>query len=99
MNNLSGVSKATARPWKIEEHSSGLGVRVYHKSRLFGQDMQFIGEQGQANAELIVKAVNSHEALVESCKEAINDFESAYGEVHKMTINKMKEALKQAGEV
>ena len=91
------MEKHTPIPWKLEKHNSGLGVRIYHETRLFGQDMQFIGSQGEANASFIVKAVNSHEALVEACKYAlnwINEGHQKFDEIH--TRMMIEEALKQS---
>ena len=59
-------TKHTPTPWIINpQHTGGI----------FASFGERIGECGQANAEFIVKAVNSHDALVEALKEAVRIFE------------------------
>lgn len=53
-----------------------------------------------ANAAYIVKCVNSHEALVEACKEALDFIDEYMGDyVKDKTIKQIEEALKLAGGV
>lgn len=66
MNTPIKQAKATARPWKQSGNhihapqENGLTKRI----AICDTEM-FVGGTGQANAELIVRAVNTHDALIE----------------------------------
>jgi hypothetical protein len=70
------IDKATPRPWKIFEGGSQDVVDIVNgkNEMLCRCKGSFIGsrplKEAQANASLIVKAVNNHEALLEACREA-----------------------------
>jgi hypothetical protein len=74
--------KATPRPWKFEKHFDGnyfgniLAQYPEGTWRTITVQLKYgTPEENQANASLIVKAVNSHDALLEACKEALKDLE------------------------
>ena len=67
--NIMTQAKHTATPWKtLTAKLAGDGL-----STIYSDDARYPLALGlrEANAELIVRAVNSHEALVEACKEAL----------------------------
>jgi len=75
----------TATPWRcsIEFEKRDSGDNLYTRFRIDGKDgcrtvascpvtaVREYLEEHQANAEMIVRAVNSHDALVASCKELL----------------------------
>lgn len=63
MNN---TDKATARPWSIGKHSKVTGIS--EKGLLIFCTRYLSQKEDEANAELIVKAVNSHDILTEKVK-------------------------------
>lgn len=65
------MQNATPRPWKKHETEG----KIYASIR--GANNEMVADCGsrsdvtaQANSALIVQAVNSHDALIEACKEA-----------------------------
>jgi hypothetical protein len=91
---------ATPRPWAINEDRlheivfdpGGDGIPI---AECFG--LPDDGET-EANAALIVRAVNSHEALVEAC-EAADDYVAAHAvtETQVRLVNQLRAALAKAG--
>ena len=85
---------ATARPWKVITDTD----KRHMNFPIMCQDGHLIGstnwgafydkETAQANASIIVKAVNNHDLLVEACREAlpccINGSEQALGHAIKI---------------
>jgi hypothetical protein len=73
------IEKATARPWKIFSGPDNNVIDIVDckisKEIIARTHSTFIGshglKEGIANAELIVKAVNSHDALLEACKDLL----------------------------
>lgn len=71
MNN---TDKATARPWKVIQTKCGQHDGEGDLVEIIGCDNEIVADNQEfypeaiteANAELIVKAVNSHDALVEA---------------------------------
>ena len=66
------TDKATARPWSVNH----IGEGVYRREALFDDNHGQIAEMidagnGAANAALIVRAVNSHDGLVEACERLV----------------------------
>lgn len=53
----------------------------------------YIKGQAENNAELIVRAVNSHEALVEACKKALAVLECEAEPQSTQTMNQLRHAL------
>lgn len=88
--------QATPRPWR----------RGYQDNQVIYSDYKQIAviqcreKEWQNNAELIVRAVNSHDALLEACKEAINciiAYQNSWGKKSKLmadTLNKLQQAIK-----
>ncbi len=81
------MSEATPRPWKHEPSSltivRGLitpeDVDAFHIQGPTGQSIAYShrgDEECAANADLIVRAVNAHDALVLVCEGAIRDAEA-----------------------
>ena len=63
--------KATPRPWTLAgEYMVGMGKRPVASTDVYNsnQDTMRHREENQANAQLIVRAVNNHEALVEALR-------------------------------
>ncbi len=82
MNEASVLSEATARPWRLvtEEANASIyrGVNFYicaegelPDSQIARVNIQDGLNEQAANAALIVRAVNSHEALVAVLEEAV----------------------------
>jgi len=78
------MSKATPRPWRVREHPAN--ADEFHVSAKCPPDDPYYGRceeteimsdedypRKRADAELIVSAVNAHDALVAAC-EAARDF-------------------------
>ena len=68
------MTKATKRPWYASADGNG-GEHI--QSAAINEDnyvarVDAMDEQGHANVDLIIKAVNSHDALVAAC-EAMRD--------------------------
>ena len=95
--------QATKRPWHIDgfdltniivKHPSGNGwIKVADCHGEFPIDEQI------ANAQLIVRAVNSHDELVEALKEAHAMLENVgieKGQYYGKAINKVEQALSRA---
>jgi len=69
--------RATARPWVVDPQEFDL-IRVL-KDRAVCQVFGDGAEQTKANAALIVRAVNSHDKLVEACEAATNKLAESIG--------------------
>ena len=73
------MSKHTPTPWEAEERADTIKIGavkgIYITKLGMGESGEYRDEQ-TANAELIVKAVNSHDALVEALSEAADIMES-----------------------
>jgi hypothetical protein len=95
------VSKInTTLPW--EYANSGTIDVIYAKDSL-GSDRrvcEMIGPNGEGNAELIVRAVNCHEELLEACK-AVRDaaHQAANGGSDGNTIGGLKILLRELRDV
>lgn len=94
--------KHTATPYKIITINSDIsrtGKKLFLVSKTIGD----YGRQDilcQCNdlekAEFIVRACNSHSALVEACKEALSHLECCASEEDEEVIQKLESALKLA---
>jgi len=101
-------SKHTATPWKVDNKlkqyvvaDEVVGVRVGYPI------LSCCTENEETNAEFIVRAVNSHEALVEACNDALEllggcqcerpKYQQRHNE--KCIACKIEEALKLAREL
>ena len=69
------MSKATARPWRWDELQliGADGEFVIDSAPYEGQ--WFDGDNAEANKSLIVRAVNSHEALVAALRDLLDGSE------------------------
>lgn len=105
---------ATPRPWEVSDldkcrivadDNAGRYVAITH------HDMLHNTEMNEANARLIVRAVNSHDELVSTLKnilmwieETIDDYEhddplkKAIADHHKNRIDMIKDVLRKVGE-
>lgn len=96
-------TKHTPTPWysnddyaDIRDHRANLIMRKPSTKTSIYADI----ETAKANAAFIVKAVNSHEALVvalQACMERICEVDKEYEAEHSPAFLKGVEALKQAG--
>ena len=85
---MTNQPKHTATPWQIEGCWIGNGFKI--------AEVQRIGtEEGKANAEFIVRAVNSHDVLVEALKE-VRIYLENLDTVDSYIIDKINKTLKQA---
>ena len=96
--------KHTPTPWNFERlYSNGRLDRVAIHPSHFYSESAFV-ETDMANAEHIVKCVNSHDALVKAFHRLRKDIDTAllYKRMQKGTAEDMNDtidkALKQAGE-
>jgi hypothetical protein len=69
--------KATPRPWRDTITRDGdLIIEGRYGERIaYIEDMETSGAEDHANARLIVRAVNSHDALVAVAQQVINFYE------------------------
>ena len=104
----------TATPWKVIKTSDTKIVRQGNEQSTIGIwskdeciDIAYLrvgmaSRVNESNAEFIVKAVNSHEALVEACK-SLEQFETTPDKdvvtISYKAIQRAREALKLAGEL
>lgn len=98
--------KATPRPWKFLGHDGLLhGKPIYSmtvdkdEATIYVDGFSiadvFIGnKEGKANAELIVRAVNSHDALLDACKFVLQEWNEP--ESAPECIELLQRAIKQA---
>ena len=73
---------ATARPWSLMDDEENAAKHVLHTKRYlvagnenYPDGVEIIAkfkDGNMADRDFIVKAVNSHEALLEACREAFN---------------------------
>lgn len=99
--------KHTATPYSITHQTgSDFSWDIYSKQSVSGFPVATCGQQKatddicQANAEFIVRACNSHSALVEACKSLIRSYEYHCPDAkdQSLAIKNAKQALAQAGE-
>lgn len=98
---------ATARPWKIDDNGD---ANCYYIATVDGhhicrvecldesiEDESEADEIANANAALIVRAVNSHEALLEACKKALKRYKNLLrGSEYYEEEQALERAIKQA---
>ena len=91
-----GRDKATPRPWhRVVESNliikrTGATSRYYRIAKIEGGTGKITDE---ANTELIVRCVNSHDALVEACKNALNHLlENTHGS-HALAMSVLSEVI------
>lgn len=75
-SNLANDTHATARPWRVEEFGE-----------VSGADRTLIcstrgGANGEANRELIVRAVNAHDAMRDALRDLVDDCRACDGKGH-----------------
>ena len=96
--------KATPRPWKYDENGviTNMGSSIattfqvaWENSRATKEHNQNMIDEQKANASLIVKSVNNHDALLEACKEAIEIIESLEG-TDEAALHILRQAINQA---
>jgi hypothetical protein len=88
------MEKSTARPWHVDNEFYIRDEKHNAIGQLYGS---IGGFQVLGNASLIVKAVNNHEALLEACRAAYEEFSKPMDERdyrHGMDI--LKAAINQA---
>ena len=96
--------KATARPWKMNVTKLGHIISVSPENDISKHCFApMIAERDEdlANAELIVKAVNNFDQLLEACKEVKDLFDHGYlhelkGFRNGIALIKLEQAIKQA---
>lgn len=79
--------KSLSGNWAIGENDINMDVVIENE---LGVEIARAG--ARADAELIVRSVNSHEALLEACKEAEKDTH-LHGRIRINTHNKLKQAI------
>jgi len=97
------MNEATPRPWKRgkgadAEYILSIGDGTGVQRRVL--DLYYRGvsrEERDANADLVVRAVNAHDALVEACEAALYTLRALYSE--SITIDVLRSALAKAKEV
>lgn len=102
MTNNTATPKHTPTPWTIEKPSKGCDVPIIHGSKFeeIAVMMHELSEEEiEANAQLIVKAVNSHEKLVEAIKDLLAAADTMNEHIDIWAYNKAIQALKSAGEI
>ena len=96
--------KHTPTPWelKIIKDDDGIAdeIIIFPAISNFAICLMGITEDAKANAHLIVKSVNSHEALVEALNIALERLQinNCEGEEDRF-IKQIEQALKKAGEL
>ena len=82
---MNTTKQATERPWISKDAVSTLTGR----KSIMGNNDHYVGKiLGNANAELIVKAVNNYELLLEACKETKEYFVN-FDEIDSIKIAKL----------
>jgi hypothetical protein len=81
----------TKLPWKVDETSWYIQIIDY--DGIYVSTVDSINNP-EANAELIVRAVNNHERLLEGCKEALGAM-TAY-KISEYTRSLLKQAIAEA---
>jgi hypothetical protein len=77
------MSKPTARPWKTSKdfpfrvYGRDLGAGPNARRIVANCDVPGFPEASEANANLIVRAVNAHDALVAACKLALGRLQNS----------------------
>ena len=102
-------TKHTATPWKLSKNGDVETIRIFCKNgyevcrasdlpSVFGNNRYGDGgtKEQEANAEFIVRACNSHDALVEACQEMFEELLSQQYNPTSKIMKKWKQALKQA---
>lgn len=70
-------TKHTQLPW-VQTHKGGsITSPSKPRSTIIYDEGLFDGEEGEANAEFIVRAVNSHYELLEALKECVEELNGA----------------------
>lgn len=100
---MTHTDKATPRPWQTVTLDGdvylqmGNGKEKNSYNGLLAKIGEPLGADKKANAELIVRAVNAHDALVWALQRVENwmSINQHYG----VLLDDVREALKQAGEV
>ncbi len=75
MNSQTQTDKATARPWRIGQSARTIDIKAGHNALICRVENNFDG--GEDNAALIVRAVNSYDALL-AVAEAAKKLTAAY---------------------
>ena len=90
---------ASARNWHIE-NGSVIMSEFNYKNTLIRQriaDVHFGDyEEGKHNAELIVRAVNNFDALLEACKDALTDLKGPQTKSKVEVIRQLEYAIANA---
>lgn len=85
--------KHTPTPWKVDDYvMSGEKYRVFSPA----DPVAVASVAGKANAEFIVRAVNSHDELVEAIKNAIDSLPDHVGPRIAQVKKELSEALAKA---
>lgn len=88
------MSKATPRPWSLGENANGSPLILGANLRGICPVISSHGlNERQANAELIVRAVNCHDELVEACEFALMQTDERRMPIQ---FKKLNDALKRA---
>lgn len=93
---MTHTDKATPRPWEVLKTSYGYSIDHNNgKERNCFEEIVEAGKVNKANAELIVKAVNNHAALLEACREALKCLENPPTD-NTYCINQLSQAIANA---
>ena len=83
---MNETSKATPRPWQVSRSNAGAIPPHFQPLEIIGRGGNAsvaaqlgIGPEANANAALIVKAVNAHDSLVEALKDCADFMGSVAG--------------------
>ena len=92
---MSNKTKHTPTPWRVIKN----GRIVWHKGGDIGEIVVRSGnyDEAQANAEHIVKCVNSHDALIEALKGLV-DWVMFNTDAIPYDLTRARQALEQAEE-
>ena len=100
---MNETSKATPRPWQVSRSNAGAIPPHFQPLEIIGRGGNAsvaaqlgIGPEANANAALIVKAVNSHDALVEACEAALGRMEAVASGI---LVEKRAKGVSQAAHV
>jgi len=85
--------KATSKPWGIQPIANAYRILGGESHRIVAS----VPARREADAKLIVTAVNAHDALVEACEAALYTLRSLYSE--SITIDVLRSALAKAQEI
>ena len=90
------IKKHTPAPWHVDGNGCSIATKGGQIAKI--RPVYMDRAQREANAEFIVRSVNSHEALIDACKDALKALVVPRIITPYEAIDRIETALKLAGE-